>query len=236
MKKSVFSVFLCVFLCGFAEICGFAQDSFARGEELFMRNNPQEASIYLQNAINEDPGHVKAFLYLGIAYEQLGRSDEAVSVYREILNRAGEFTANVANNLGNVYFKKGSVYEAEAAFTQAVEVDRTYAPAWLGRANARMKRGALREAVADYEQYLRLEPRSLQKGTIERLTTYIKVEAAETERRRVAAEEAARAEAERRQRLMEEVSASLQGAAGASQGLSSGAEDVEGYEGEFELQ
>jgi hypothetical protein len=122
------------------------------------------------------------------------------------------------------------------AYTRAIDADRAYAAAWLGRANTRLKRGALQNAVSDYEQYLRLEPRSSQRPAVERLTAYIKAEVAEADRQRRVAEETARAETERRQRLLDEVSASLTGAAGASQGLSSGAENVEGYEGEFELE
>ena len=232
MKKR----FLLVFLAVFTAVWGFTQDSFARGEELFMRNNPSEASVYLENAVSEDPLRIEAFLYLGIVYEQMDRADEAIAVYRQVLGRAGGLTANVANNLGNVYFKKGVTDEAELMFSQAIEADRAYAPAFLGRANVRVKRGALQEAVGDYEQYLLLEPRSLQRSAIERLTGFIKAEFAEAERRRLVAEEVARLEAERRQRLLDEVSASLHGAAGASQGLSSGAENVEGYEGEFELE
>ena len=201
-----------------------------------MRNNPAEASVYLENVISEDPLHIKAFLYLGIVYEQMNRTDEAITVYRQVLGRAGELTANVANNLGNVYFRNGAAGEAEQMYTQALEANRAYAPAWLGRANARLKRNALQEAVADYEQYLILEPRSSQRSAIERLINYIKAEAFEAERQRLVAEEVARLEAERRQRLLDEVSASLHGAAGASQGLSSGVEDIEGYEGEFELE
>jgi len=94
----------------FASFWVIAQDNFTKGEELFMRNNPREALIYLQNAINENPGNVKSYLYLGIIYEQMGRSDEAVSVYREVLFRAGDMTANVATNLGNVYFQKAVFY------------------------------------------------------------------------------------------------------------------------------
>ena len=230
MKKYLFTVFLLV-----SAVC-FGQDNYARGEDLFMQNKPAEAIVYLENAISEDSGDVMAFLYLGIAYEQTGRIDEAIAVYRKILGSAGDLTANVANNLGNAYFKKGSAAEAEAMYTQALSADRVYAPAYLGRANARVKKGSPLEAVSDYEQYLLLEPRSPQRANIESLTAAIKAERAEMERRRMLAEETARAEAERRQRLLDEVSASLQSAAGASQGLSSGAEDVEGYEGEFELE
>jgi tetratricopeptide (TPR) repeat protein len=232
MKKSVFVSLIVVLASAWC----FGQDNFARGEDLFMQNKPQEAAMYFENTISEDPTQVMAYLYLGIAYEQLNRTDEAISVYQQVLGRAGDLTATVAVNLGNAYFKKGSAADAEAMYSRALSADRVYAPAYLGRANARMRRGSFGEALSDYEQYLMLEPRAPQRPAIERLIAVIRAEAAEAERRRLVAEEAVRLEAERRQRLLDEVSASLQGAAGASKGLSAGAEDVEGYEGEFELE
>jgi tetratricopeptide (TPR) repeat protein len=221
-------------LCA-AAFC-FGQTNFSRGEELFMQNKPQEAAVYLENTVAEDPAHVKAFLYLGIVYEQLNRPAEAIAAYRKILPKAGDAAVYVANNLGNACFKTGDAEAAEAAYTQAVEADPRYAPAWLGRANARIKLGSLRSALDDYEQYLVLETRSAQRPEVERLIAFIRAEFAAEERRRLIEEEAARAEAERKQRLLDEVSASLQSAADASQGLSTGAEDVESYEGEFELE
>jgi tetratricopeptide (TPR) repeat protein len=194
MKKPLFIALMWVS----ASVGGFAQDSFTLGEELFMQDNPQEAVGHLQNAIKENPGNVKAFLYLGIAYEQTDRIDEAASVYRDILDRAGEFTANVANNLGNVYFKQGEFSDAELMYTQALEADDTHAPAELGRANARIKLQSFRGAVSDYDQYLELEPDSRQREMIEQLTGYLMPEIlAEEEAERLAAEQAALAEAER---------------------------------------
>jgi len=230
MKTRFFILFI------FTAALGFGQTNFAKGQDLFMQNKPSEALVYLENSIIEEPAHVEAFLYLGIVYEQLGRTDEAIVVYRQILSRAGALTANVTTNLANAYFKKGSIAEAEMLYTQALNADYVYSLAYLGRANARMKKNALMDAVSDYEQYLLLEPRAPQRRSIERLILLIKSEFAEAERKRLVAEEVARLEAERKQRLLDEISASLQGAAGASKGLSTGAEDIEGYEGEFELE
>ena len=199
MKKTFFAAILI-----FSAVCSFAGDSFARGEELFMRNNPQEASVFFESAIIENPDNIKAFLYLGIAYEQIDRLDEAVAVYRQIIGRAGDLTANIANNLGNIYFRKGIFSEAENFYTRAIEADRLLAPAWLGRANARVGRGALREALNDYDQFLVLEPRSRQRGEIERLTSLVRAEFAAAERQRLVAEEIARAEEERRRVAAEE--------------------------------
>jgi tetratricopeptide (TPR) repeat protein len=213
-----------------------AQDAFARGEEFFMQNKPREALTFLESAVTEDPAHTQAFLYLGIVYQQLDRVDDAIAAYRKILPRAGAETARIAYNLGNAYFTKGNASFARQYYSQAIEADSSYASAYLNRANALIKTGELNEAITDYESYLTLEPRSAKRPQIEKLISFIREEFAAQERRRVLAEEMARQEAERRQKLLDEVSASLQAAAEESKGLSTGSEDIERYEGEFELE
>jgi tetratricopeptide (TPR) repeat protein len=179
MKRCFFAVSFLIFVAAWC--CG--QINFARGEDLFMRDKPDEAAVYLENTIAENPDEVKAFLYLGIVYEQLDRAGDAITVYQQVLNRAGDLTANVANNLGNVYFKNGSDAEAESSYTRALEADQAFAPAYLGRANARLKTGSMRGAVADYEQYLLLAPDTPQREAIERLVAHVREEIPETELR-----------------------------------------------------
>ena len=232
MKKLLLSACLCVIILSI----GYGQTNFTRGEELFMQNKPAEALMYLENSVADDPAHAQAFLYLGIAYEQLGRNNEAIAVYRRILNRAGNLAAAISTNLANVYFQSGNLEYAGQFYSQAITEDSLYASAYLGRANTRIKTGALREAVIDYESFLVLEPRSRKRPEIERMIAFIRAEFAAEERRRLLAEEAAREEAARRQRLLDELAASLQSAAGDSKGLSSGAENVESYDDEFELE
>lgn len=233
MKKRVLLI-VCFIMLGSLL---FAQTSFARGEELFLQNKPQDALSFLERAVLEDPAHVQASLYLGIAYQQLDRFDEAIAVYRKILPRAGTQTALVSFNLGNVYFSRGNAVFAEQYYSQAVSADPVFASAYLNRANSRIKNGKIQESIPDYEQYLSLEPNSPKRSQIESLIAFIQNEAVAAEQQRIMAEAAARAEAERRQRLLDEVSASLQASAAEhAQGLSAGAESVEGYEGAFELE
>jgi tetratricopeptide (TPR) repeat protein len=232
MRKTVFLPLLAALWIPFLG----AQTSFSRGETYFTQNKPQEAVPFLENAILENPDDIKAYLYLGIAYQQLERPDDAVAVYLKALPKGGGETARIACNLGNLYFSMEKPDSAERYYTQAIEADPSYAAAYLNRANTRIKTGALKEALPDYEFFLSLEPHSPKRLRIEQLVALVRSEFAAEERRRLLAEEAARAEAIRRQRLLEEVSASLQAAAEETRGLSSGAESVQGYEGEFELE
>jgi len=220
----------------FTAVYGFSQSNFSRGEELLMQNKPREAVTFLENAVADDPAHAAAWLYLGIVYEQLAKQDDAIAAYRRILPLAGNLSANVANNLGNVYFQKGNTEMAEQFYTQAIGFDSAYSRAYLGRANTRIKAGNYRNAVDDYERYLSLEPRSVQRSKIEQIVGLIRADVAAEERKKFLAEEEARRQAEERQKLLDSVSASLQSAADQSKSISSGAESVEGYDGEFELQ
>jgi tetratricopeptide (TPR) repeat protein len=214
----------------------FSQTSFSRGEELFLANKPQEALALLEAAVAEDPAHVQAALYLGIAYGQLNRNTEAIAAFRKILPGAGSQSALIAFTLGNMYFTGGETAFAEQYYTQAIQADPGYASAWLNRANARVKNGSLGEALADYAQYLALEPASPKRPQIESLMGFITAEFRREEERIRLAEAEAAAAAERRQRLLDEVSASLQAAAEETRGLSAGSERVLDYEGEFVLE
>ena len=231
MLKKILITGFCLLLAVFC----YGQSNFSRGEQLLMQNQPGLALSFLENAVRDDSANVKAWIYLGIVYEQLNRYDDAIAIYRRILPSAGSLSANVANNLGNVYFHRGNTEEAERYFTQAISYDSVFSHAYLGRANARIKTGNLQNAVSDYQQYLTLNPRSSQRGNIERLIVIINNEIAAAEMQRILAEEEERRVAEERQKLLDSVSASLQSAADQSKGLSSGAEGIEGYEGEFVL-
>jgi tetratricopeptide (TPR) repeat protein len=219
-----------------------AQSNFTKGEGLFMRNQPAEALPILAAALEEDPANIKAYLYLAVVLLQLNRSDDAIATYLKVLPRGGVETSQIAYNLGNVYYSKGNTTMAARYYTEAITSDPANASAYLNRANVLVRSGSLKEALSDYEYYLTLEPHSAKRPQIEQLVAFINEEFAAAERqrileeqRRLEAEALAKAEAERKQRLLEEVSASLQAAAEETQGLSAGSEGMLNYEGEFEL-
>ena len=234
--KAVFGAIFCLIFFVFSGPALEAQSAFARGEELFMQNRPQEALRFLEAAVNEDPAHVQAFLYLGIVFLQLNRVDDAIATYRRILPRGGSETARIAYNLGNAYFVNGNFESARRYFTLSIENNPAYAPAFLNRANALVRMGDFSAALADYETYISLERNSRQREQITRLMAFIREEFAAGEQRRLMAEEAARVEAERRRQLLEQISESLHAIAAESTSLSAGFEDIQEYESEFELE
>jgi len=231
MLKKIINTCLLLFIAGFC----YGQTNLARGEELLMKNQPSQALDFLVRAMAEDPSNSIVYLYLGIVYEQLNRTDEAIAVYRRALPIAGNLSAIVANNLGNVYFQRGNIEMAELYYTQAINTDSIFSNAYLGRANTYLKAGNLQNAITDYEQYMTLEPSSSQRAVIEQLINMIRSNFAAEEIRKLFAEEEERRIAEERQMLLDAASASLQSAADSSQSISFGAESVEHYDGEFEL-
>jgi len=95
---------ICIFML--LTVLLWGQSNFSRGEEFFMQNNPSQAVVFLERALAEEPANSLIYLYLGVVYEQLNRNDEAIAIYRRILPSAGNLSANVANNLGNVISKE----------------------------------------------------------------------------------------------------------------------------------
>ena len=222
----------------------FGQTSFEQGEALFIQDRPSEALEFLEAAIAEDPDHVQAFLYLGVAYHQLGMIEEAIAAYLRIIPNGGIETARLAFNLGNAYLAQGDLHLAVQSYGQALEENPEFSPALLNRANTYVQlhliepqSGFLIEAAADYENFLSLEDGSSQAGQIRGLIFFIREEerlrqeaiAAEVQRR-LAMDDAARQEEERRQRFLQGVTASSQAIAGDSRNL-----NPEGHEEGSEL-
>ncbi len=212
-----------------------AQDDFARGEELFVNNKPAEAVGYLESAIRKDPGKELAYLYLGTAYFQLGKTADAISTLKKGSAGAGGYSKLFSYYLGVFYESQKKNAFAEEMYTDALKADPSYAQAFLNRANVKFNQGKYRDSVPDYRSYLTLEPETPQRESIERLIALLEQGFAEEDR--LKAEEARRLaeEAARKAKLLEDVAASLKDAAEDTEGTSVGTEGAEGYDDESQL-
>lgn len=212
-----------------------ASDPFARGEALLSENRPTEAIPLLEAALKADPALEKAYLYLGLAYQQTGRLDEAISVLKRGIPRSEAWLHLIYYNLGNCYFRQGKNAFADEMYTQALAVRPGYGSALLNRANSKMGQREYEAAVLDYRQYLAVAPDSAQRPSIERVIALIESDRAEAERQRV---ELARRQAEeeaRKASILDAVAESLREAASSTTTVAAGSEGAQSYEEESEL-
>jgi tetratricopeptide (TPR) repeat protein len=193
----------CFWICAvFAPSALSGQSVFQRGEELFMQNKPQEAAVLLENALAQDPRNEKIYLYLGIAYEQLGNHEKAVAILQKGLEAAVLYREQFFFNMANNYAAGGDNEKAWEMYSKALEAKGTLSDAYLNRANVEIKLDRLDEALRDYRLYLAMEPYAAQRPQIEQMIRLIETVQAdrllEAERQRIAEEEKKRIDEERR--------------------------------------
>lgn len=236
----------------------------ARGERALAENRPEDAVGLLRAARQEEPNNQRVYLYLGVALEQLGRHEEAISVLQDGIEAPGNRNHLLLFNIGNNYARLGMQEEAEEAYSRAIDAQRSYADPYLNRANTRVNTGDYQEAVDDYRVFLNLRPSDPQRPEIEQMIALLRdeVEAErerqaeaerqrqieearrreEEERRRAEeqrrAEEEARRQAEaeaRRQELLDSVLNSLSETTEDTEGLSAGQEELEDVEEDLDI-
>jgi tetratricopeptide (TPR) repeat protein len=222
-------------LCLTVPFYSWSTDFAERGTKLFMENRPQEAVPVLEQAAREAGVDEKVHLYLGVAYQQLSRWDDAIAAFRRGLASAVQYRHLFLFNIANSFFSQGRNTFALESFDQALAARNDYAPAYLNRANARMKAGNHDGAVQDYALFLSLDPGSSQANEIRRLMELLGQKAVAEERRK--AEELARklAEEQARQALLDSVARSLRETAEATTNLSAGSGGVQAYDDDFAL-
>lgn len=213
-----------------------ALDSFKEGERLFQANKPLEAIAMLENAVKADPANEKASLWLGISYQQTGKYDEAVQVFRKALASSKVFRHLFYFNMGNSYFALKKMAFAEEMYSSALVENQDYSQAYLNRANCRMNLKKYENAASDYAFYLSMVPDTPQRESIEKVLALLR-KSFEDESALKAREAAALiAEEERKKAMLEEVQKSLLDAAEATKNMSAGSEGVQGYEQENTLE
>ncbi len=99
----------------------------------------------LQELAVADPGDVNVQRKLALAYYNLGRLDEALTIYKRLL--AAEEDAVLRNRLGNTLRDMGDEKGAEAAYRKAIADDPTLGPPYLNLAELLWRQGRDDEAL-----------------------------------------------------------------------------------------
>jgi tetratricopeptide (TPR) repeat protein len=209
--------------------------AFDEGERLFRENKPAQAAPLLEKALLEPGVDERAWLYLALSYQQLGRLDDASATLRKGMGQSSRFKSLFYFDLGNVFVLQNKNSFAVDMFGQAISLDGAFSSAFLNRANARLSIKDYGGARQDYEKYLELEPGSPQRASIEALLARLEAGIAETERQAAAEEARKQAEEAARKEMLDKMTASLKAAADETTSISAGAGDVQGYGDELKL-
>jgi tetratricopeptide (TPR) repeat protein len=102
------------------------------------------------------PDDIGARLNLGIALSEMGRLDDAIAEYQEVLRiKKDEFRAHI--NIGTAMAKKGLLDEAIAEYREAIRIKKDDAVPHYGLGNGLRDKGQLDEAIAEYREAIRIK-------------------------------------------------------------------------------
>ncbi|GAB1432662.1 hypothetical protein MASR2M29_12870 [Spirochaetota bacterium] len=200
-----------------------------------MENKAQEAAAVLELAIKEPGSDEKLYLYLGIAYQQQGKWDEAINAFRKGLPMAVLYKHQLLFNIANSFYAQGRNSFALDYYDQAIKAEPNYSNAYLNRANTKMRLGDQNGALTDYAVYLSIDQDSKQQAEIRRLIELLGLRAAEADKKKAEEEARKLAEEKARQTMREEVARTLLEAAESTTSLSAGSAEVQSYESELSL-
>ena len=187
LKKRLISLLLMVTI---GSLC-FSSEAYDKGFNYFSRNKPQDAIPYFLTALGEPGVSPSVYMYLGIAYYQVGDYAASVDIFKKGLDVSGANKKMLAYNAGNSAYAMKDYKTAEQMFSLASTADPSFASPVLNRANSRLSLGEYESALADYKQYLVLDPASSQRREVESMIMALQNEIAyqEQEQERIAAEE-----------------------------------------------
>jgi len=193
-----------------------ALDFLTEGEKQLSLNNPTKALTYLEAALAQGTPDERLLLDLGLAYQRAGQPVDAQKAFRQGASLAGPAARTFLLNLGVSFYSVKDWIGADAAFTQALDLDPTFSEALLNRANSRLNAQAWAGAVADYRSYQVLSPENSQKEKIDRLIALLDQAVIDTEAVKLAEETRKKKEETARQAVAEAEAADRQKAEAAA--------------------
>jgi tetratricopeptide (TPR) repeat protein len=152
-------------LCAGLKKSDQAKAHYNLGNALFAANHTDEAIEQYRAATALLPTYSEAHNNLANGLLKEGSIDEAIQHFQEVVRlRAAQGGASLAKahyNLANAFFSKGQIDDAIAHHRKALELQPGYTDAHINLGNAlHHKRGMDREAIAEYEEALRIDHHS----------------------------------------------------------------------------
>jgi tetratricopeptide (TPR) repeat protein len=136
-----------------------AYAQFLYGFQFYLANDLEHAVPQLKKARQLNPSDPRAALYLGLAFESLGRSDEALSLYEEAVHleqATGNAQAGTLLVGARLLLLMGRPEECERWLRQALKADPNSRDCHYEFARLLLKKGDAVQAAVEGETALRL--------------------------------------------------------------------------------
>ena len=128
------------------------------GVVTWQRNADYRDSVVMwADTVAKRPGNLRAHYSLGIALEQSGRIEEAITCYEQVLRMDPDY-AEAHNRLGNSLTQVGKPNDAIGHFQCALRIKPDYPEAHNNLGVALERSGRIQEAISQFEQALQLKP------------------------------------------------------------------------------
>ncbi|MBW2621981.1 MAG: tetratricopeptide repeat protein [Deltaproteobacteria bacterium] len=104
---------------GYAILYHIDEKNFMKGIQLFEAKEYQKAAQAFTSDLKGNPGHIEAYHYLGLSFEELGHFEKAAKAFQDLI-AVDPKRANAHNNLGNALYKLKKYDAAIEAYSQAL--------------------------------------------------------------------------------------------------------------------
>ena len=144
----------------FSELTADSNDTqlfYNKGLKESWQGNWFAAITFFQKATEKNPQDFNAWLQMGFCYHSLGRLQDAIESYKQVIRIKPDHTI-AYNNLGYAYQMLGRYQDAVEAYKQAIRINPDYADAHYNLGIAYGNIGRAQDAVESFKQAIRINP------------------------------------------------------------------------------
>jgi FKBP-type peptidyl-prolyl cis-trans isomerase 2 len=134
-----------------------ADNFYKKGVELQDKGQIDEAIVYYQKAIDQNPNHIGAYYNLGVAFQGKGLIDQAIVYYEIAIGYNQEFV-DAHHNLGVAFKEKGQFDEALICFQRVLQLKPDHAGAYYNAGNVLVAKGRYDDAMQFYRKAIEIDP------------------------------------------------------------------------------